>query len=138
MEIREIDRFNELAESCGNRYAAIKLVSKWARDFGIEFKDCHILESRLIQWVITGKCPYVEEELQKRRIVPNEDKINEVLCWVSDKSITNEVRYLYKESVHHRRLLTCNNNKLSKGQISRVNVLLRMTWFYTSNKEKGE
>jgi len=128
MEIREIDRFNELAESCGNRYLAVNWIAKWTRSLGNSYKDYQILESKLLTWAITGHCPYIESELEKRRVVTSYDKLEEFLCWVSDERVKTCVKEAYRQSVKGRKLTLVNSDKLNKYEISRANILLRMFW----------
>ena len=136
MVIKELERFQELAESFGNKYLAVKLVSFWARDLGIENKDYHIIESKLIEWVITGKCPYTEKQLERRKVLEDPDGVEEFLCWVSDKRVSDYVKCLYKKSVRCRHLILCQgDNTLTQGQIRRINILIRMLWWFTSTKE---
>lgn len=135
MVTKDLDRFQELEESCGSRYLAVQFISKWARGFGQEYKRYSIAESKLIQWVISGKCPYTEAQLLHRTIVSNDDGLEDFLCWVSDEEIQNEVKHLYKLSIKHKHLVYCKRADFTNGQVSRTNVLLRMFWFSSLNKE---
>lgn len=129
MGIEELVRFNELAESCGNKYLAIKFISYNARMLGHETREYHLVDSKLIDWVLHGKCPYNSEEMLHRRIVENTDNVEEFLSWVEDTEVKDEVKRLYKLSVNKHYLMCCDNNNLSPGKVSRVNVLLRMLWY---------
>lgn len=133
MNLHNLERFKELERSCGNRYLAIRFISTNARDLGQDNQDYHISESYLIEWVLTGKCPYTEQELARRKEVhENVDNINEYLSYVDDEDIRDEVRKLYKTSVQTKHLTYCTNKALSRGRRSRVNVLLRMIWYHFS------
>lgn len=130
MKIEDIDRFNQLAESCGNRYLAVTWVANWARNLGKQYADYHIQESKLLDWVITGHCPYTDSQLESRRQNSmGESIIESVLEWVTDVDVKNEVRELYKKSVKSRKLITSENTNLSLGQQTRTNILLRMIWY---------
>lgn len=132
MEIKDLDRFRELAESCGNQYLAINLISRWARELGDQYADCQIDESKLLQWVITGHCPYLESELAYRRIRNDDSTLNDILEWVTDNEISDEVRDLYRLSVKQKHIVYCIRADFNQSQIDRVNILLRMAWYSTS------
>lgn len=134
MAIEDILRFNEFAESVGNRYLASKIIAKWARELGKEYKDYYIVESKLLQWVVTGRCPYVEAELESRKIETDYDRVKDFLSWVMDEEVFEEVISLYKESVRHQHLQRCDNTKMNSSRRSRVNILLRMIWYSSSIK----
>jgi hypothetical protein len=129
MKIEDLDRFNELAESCGNRYLAVTWVANCARNLGKQYADYHIPESKLLDWVITGHCPYTDSQLERRRQNQIDESIIEsVLEWVTDADVESEVRRLYKKSVKSRKLITSENTNLSPGQQTRTGILLRMIW----------
>lgn len=138
MVIEDLNRFAELARSLGNDYLAIKLVSEWSRALGQDNSEYQIAESKLLQWVITGHCPYIESELATRRYRLDPDNIDELLVWVSDEEIANEVRYLYKQSVKHHKLSICQRKDFSNGRKSKTNILLRMIWYSNITKGKEE
>lgn len=135
MEIEDLNRFNQLAESCGNRYLAVQLVAKWSRALFKETSQYHLLESKILTWVLTGHCPYVESQLNSRVVNHDDDYINEILEWVTDEDVVEEVQKLYKQSIHNHKLLECSNENLLSGQKSRANVLLRMIWYSNISKE---
>lgn len=132
MVTKDFNRFDELAESCGNRYLAVRFIAKYSRSLGKQYHEYHIFESKLIQWVITGRCPYIESDMLKRKIHIDDDKVEDFLSWVTDIEVADEVIKLYKKSVNRKHLLICNNNRLGQSRKSRVNVLLRMLWYSTS------
>lgn len=134
MGIPDVMRFNEFAKSVGNRYLATQLISQWARELGKEYKDYYIVESKLLQWVLTGRCPYVESELEARRFYTDHDKAEDFLAWVSDKEVREEVLELYKQSARNHHLLRCDNKSLGESRRARVNILLRMLWYSSSTK----
>lgn len=129
MVIDDLYTFDELSKSLGSRYLAVTFIAKQSRRLAETNKDYKILESKLIQWVITGNCPYTESQLNSRKIVSNNSEIDELLCWVNDKDVVDEVRRLYKLSVQNRTLIMCENSSLSIGKTNRVNILLRMAWY---------
>ena len=137
MVIKDLKRFDEFARSFGNRYLAVRLISKWARELGQKFSEYSILESRLLAAVLDGRCFYSEEELAIRKKPTTDDHIEEFLEWVIDDDIVAEVKNLYKQSIKNRKLTECSNPNFSSGQIARTNVLLRMIW-YSADTEKGD
>lgn len=137
MVIKDLERFEELAKSCGNHYLAIRWISQWARELGSEYSDYQISESKLLEWVVSGKCPYLENQLEARRVICTDDGISDFLEWVMDDEIVDEVKSLYKQSVRKHKLQTCKRTDFNQYRISRTNILLRMIW-YSTNKRKGE
>ena len=129
MVTEDLYRFEQIANSVGNRYSAVQYIALQARKLGIAKRDYHIFESKLIQWVLTGSCPYTESEMERRRIASDYDGLSALLEWVDDKEVNKEVRTLYSESVRNRRLTYCERTDLSKGKVTRVNILLRMAWY---------
>ena len=129
MEINDLYLVKELENRCGNRYLAVKFLYSAARKLGKKKKEYHISESKLIQWVISGECPYTDAQLELMRRNTDDDCLNETLSWVSDKEVADRVRMLYRESVRNRRLTYCNDKEVSEGRITRINVLLRMIWY---------
>lgn len=125
----KLDRFKELADSCGNTYLAVRWVAQWCRALGAEYKNYHICESKLLTWVVTGHCPYVKSQLEVRRKIIDDDGINEFLEWVTDDEIIDEVHELYKKSVKQHHLVECTRNDFSDGRRGRANILLRMIWY---------
>lgn len=130
-------RFKQFAESCGNNYLAIKIISKWTRELGNKFSEYRISESKLLETVLSGKCFYTEYEMMKRRSSNDDDHIEDFLSWVVDDEVVDEVKYMYAKSISIRRLAKCRRDDLTPGQLSRVNILLRMIW-YSTGEEKGE
>lgn len=129
MVTEDLYRFEHLSEKLGNRYLAVRFISSSARSLGVEKKEYHIAESKLIQWILTGHCPYTEKQLQSRRAVSDDDGVDDFLSWVSDQDIVDEVKSLYKSSVKMHSIVYCKNNKFNQGQIDRINILLRMIWY---------
>lgn len=129
MNALHFKRFNDLVESCGNRYLAVRLVAQWARGFESQYPDSALMESKLIDWVVTGKCPYSNWELATRHRLDDDDELEELLCGVMDEDIVSEVRKMYKLSVRAGKLLLSTNKQLSVGELTRTNVLLRMVWY---------
>lgn len=136
MVIEDTVLFDKLAEQVGNKYAAVKLIASKARRLGKSFKDYRLFEAKLIQWVLTGECPYTEAQMQSKRILNNRDELDEVLCWVSDREVSDEVRRCYIKSIRNKELYTCEREDMSYGKVTRVNVLLRIAWL--SNLEEKE
>ena len=130
MEIKDLFAFKELETKCGNRYLAIKYLSDSARKLGKQYKEYHISESKLIQWALTGRCPYSENHMW-RRLHANDDGLDEFLIWITDTEIADEVKRCYKQSVRNRCLTLCEDNYFSQSQLDRINVLLRMAWYST-------
>ena len=132
MVIDDLYNFDKLVEACGNRYLAVMFLSESARKLGEEKKEYHISESKLLQWVLTGHCPYSEAQLELMKEKRSNEGLDTILCWVTDKQVTNEVRFLYKKSVRNHKLTYSNNTNLSASKCDRVNILLRMIWYSTT------
>ncbi len=131
MVINDSKRFDEFAKSCGNRYLAVRVIAKWARDLGEKFSEYNISESKLLEIVLNGKWYYTDAEMAQRRTVSDDDHIQEFLEWTLDDLIVEEVKYLYKKSIQNRGLQLCTNPYLTQGQRSKTNILLRMIWYST-------
>lgn len=130
MVIKDLDKFNELEQLCGNRYLAVQFIIRCTRQLEKKYLGCGLNTSKLIEWVITGESPYTLQEIEKRRLIwQDTNELVEFLCWISDEEVSEEVKKCYKLSLNNHHLTLCCNSKLSEGTRSRVNVLLRMVWF---------
>ena len=131
MEIHDLDRFNKLAEAVGNRYQAIMFLSDTARCLGRKYACYRLSESALLEWVITGTCPYSKAAMERRKIISEDvDHIDEYLEYVDDDTVQAVVRKLYKQSINEHHLILCKDENLSSGRRSRINILLRMIWYH--------
>ena len=131
MVINDSRRFDEFAKSCGNKYLAVRVIAKWARDLGEKFNEYNISESKLLEIVLNGKWYYSEYEMMQRKTVNDADHIQDFLEWVMDDSVVEEVKYLYQKSVKNKGLQLCTNPYFTQGQRSKTNILLRMIWYST-------
>lgn len=131
MVIDDLHSFDRLVEACGNKYLAVVFISEAARRLGQQRKEYQISESKLIQWILTGTCPYTDIQLEMRKKPKDDESLNRLLCWVIDKQVADEVRCLYRKSIHEQRLIYSHNASLSQSRIDRVNILLRMIWYST-------
>ena len=138
MVIHDLDKFEELATRCGNRYLAIQIVAKAARQFTSNHKEYSLNESKVIQWILTGDCPYTPKQLADRKYINSRSEIDEILCWVSDSEVAEEVRKMYKKSVRSAKLQLSTNSALSNSQLDRANILLRMAWYSTGEEENNK
>ena len=129
MDLSDLDRMKDLERSCGNRYLAVNFIADAARSLGKQMKDYQIMESKLIEWVIKGKCPYTEQQLDRMKYNASDHTVDSYLEWVSDQSVSNAVRKAYKQSLRNRKLTLCEDSSLSKPRLDRTNILLRMIWF---------
>lgn len=129
MVIDDLYNFDKLVEACGNRYLAVMFISESARKLGQQRKEYRISESKLIQWILTGNCPYTDNQLESMKIKQCDEGVETILCWVSDKEVAKEVKFLYKRSVHNHKLVYSTNTKLGQNRIDRANILLRMIWY---------
>lgn len=130
MELCELEKLKQIEEACGNKYLAIKILSKKTRELGKQNRVYHISESKLLQWILTGECPYSTAELDLRKMVSeNVDNINEYLAYVDDEEVCDIVRELYKTSIRNRHLTYYTDKSISPGRVSRINILLRMIWY---------
>ena len=136
MVTKDFERFNEFSHSCGNTFLAVRTVAKWARDLGIKFHEYHISESKLIQMIISGGCYYTDAEMLKRRTYSDDDHIDDILNWVIDDDIVAEVKRLYRSSIKERHLTSCDSDRFTKGQTSKINILLKMIWYSTSDRKE--
>ena len=132
MVIDDLYTFEELVKACGNRYLATMFISESARRLGHIKKEYHISESKLIQWVLTGQCPYTDRQLERMKESISDDGLSSMLCWVTDKDVAESVKRLYSESIQRRRLRECADSTMPQGKIDRINILLRMIWYSTT------
>lgn len=131
MNISDLATFQHFENAFGNKYLAVKMLAKICRKLGAEKSDYHISESKLMQWVLTGDCPYSKKEMDIRKLISdNIDDINEYLSYVDDEEIQETVKLLYKKSVRLHCLQTCTDKCISPGKRSRINILLRMIWYH--------
>lgn len=131
MVTTEFEAFNKIEQACGNRYMAIMLLAKAARNLGNKFHSACICESKLIQWILTGSCPYSKSKLETRKIISETiDDIEDQLEFVDDEIVRQEVIKQYKQSIKNKRLTLCNNTDISEGKTARINILLRMIWYH--------
>lgn len=130
MVIHDLDRFNNIAEACGNRYVAIQLIAKAARSLGQATRHYSISESKLLEWIITGSCPYSQKSLERRQVFNEKlDDVMDILCYVTDQIVIDEVTVCYRNSIRHRKLTLCKREDISKHRVNRINILLRMIWY---------
>lgn len=129
METLNLCEFNKLAEACGNRYVAIKWLSSETRRLFAKNRNYSLLESRVLTWALTGTCPYSRFELERRNISHKVDHIDELLEFVLDEDVCNEVRTFYKISVKNKQLTLCDRVDLGESRLERTNILLRMAWY---------
>lgn len=128
MGIQDLSRFNILSEACGSRYVAVRWLAKAARQLGTEYSDYELLESKLLTWLITGQCPYTTYEMDMRKLLRKVDTIDDLLEYVTDEEVEEQVRLFYRKSIRNKRLTLCDNDDLGSSRLSRVNILLRMAW----------
>lgn len=130
MEILNNAQFNEFAEACGNRYLALQLFSEAVRKLESQYAECRIPESKFLTWVLTGQAPYSESKLEYRRYMNSKaSEIDNILCQILDKRISDKVTLYYKRSVRNRHLTLCEDDKLSQPELDKINILLRMIWY---------
>lgn len=130
MVISDYTRFREIESAFGNKYVAAMAIAKASRKLGEETTTCHISESKLIQWVLTGNCPYSQSELDVRRAVSEKiDNLDQYLEFVGDEIVRQKVIEYYKQSVRKHKIWYCSEEQISKGKQARINILLRMIWY---------
>lgn len=129
MVIDDVRRFEEISSVVGNRYQAVNLISKMARKLGRANSDYQISEPQLIQWVLTGECPYTKSQLELRRLVAKNCDLDDILAWVDDLEVCRAVETTYSESLKQRKLLEFIDNGLGTFRTQRVNILLRIAWY---------
>lgn len=132
MILADVARFDEFAESLGNRYLAVKVIARWARDLGMKFNEYHISESKLIEIILNGKY-YSEAEMAQRRDAFKCDNIDDFLEWVIDDRIVKEVKHLYKKSICNKKLELCTNPDFSSGEVAKINILIKLIMYSTDD-----
>lgn len=130
MEIQHSEQFEKIAKACGNRYTAIKWLARRTRELEEKTKDYHIAESKMITWALTGQCPYSDVQLERRKHLAKVDHLSEILEFVTDKEVKDEVITFYKLSVRQKGLQLCDRVELGSSRLSRINILLRMAWYH--------
>ena len=134
MVTNDLKKLHKIEEACGNRYLAINMLSKSTRNLSNKTKDYHLLDSKLLEWVITGNAPYSTEILELRKLrYSTIDDLEDILLEVSDEEVVEAVKHSYSVSINNRKLTLCTDSSLSKAKQSRANILLRMIW-YNFNK----
>lgn len=129
MVIDDLYNFDKLVEACGNRYLAVMFISESARKLGQQQSKYQISESKLIQWILTGECPYTEVQLAARKKREIDEGVDLILCWVYDAEVVTEVKKCYKKSVNRQKLIYATSHNLPQSKIDRINILLRMIWY---------
>ncbi len=134
MATHDLNRFLEIEKACGNKYLAINMLSRSTRELSQNSQEYHLLDSKLLEWVVTGQAPYSDEilELRKQKYEILDD-LDDLLVEVSDEEVVDTVKMNYKLSVQNKKLTLKINPLLSKSEQSRANILLRMIW-YNFNK----
>lgn len=124
--LQDLKLFDTFARKLGNRYVASLCIAKLSRQYSNQLPG-PVIESKLAHWVLTGQDP------NKLRIRPRRDPdidfMEDLLCFIDDKAVCDEVRYCYKASIRNRHLIYSCNTNLSKYQQDRVSILLRMCWY---------
>lgn len=120
--------FQKIEEACGSRYVAIQWVVKETRRLEHLTRHYNIPESKMITWALTGQCPYSKNQLQYRKISKKTDHLDDLLEYVLDEEVKQQVFTFYKLSVKSKRLQLCDRVDLGESRLSRVNILLRMAW----------
>lgn len=126
MLIQDLNLFNKLAESLGNRYAAVWYVSYLARKLASTL-PLYIIESYLIHWVLSGEDL---SEIRTKTHCPADVRFMEdVLSWVEDNAVCDAVREMYAESVREHHLIYKSAGLLDAPRQDRAKILLRMIWY---------
>lgn len=120
--------FNKIAEVVGNRYVAARYLAKQARRFAKKVPGS-IIESRLFDWILTGKHP--DEVPCNPKIDPDLRYLEELICYVLDEDVKDAVRKCYSKSCRHNHLIYHSEANLDEYQRQRVSILLRMIWYET-------
>ena len=131
------DSFDELARNIGNRYAAVRFISKQTHKLSIRY-HYEIIDSQLISWILTGIKPksvirYESQIKIENRIRSLSDReitsvLDEILCYVDDSNICDSVRcsIIKSKELHH--LIYVYKNIQNESQMARVRILTRMVW----------
>ncbi len=117
---------------CGNRYLAVKFISRCSRKLS-ESLPKWIIESRLITWALTGEDPDVSKYVNANLDI-DVMEMEDALCYISDEEIKYCVRRSYKESVHRHHLIYVYKQSMDEERRARVRVIVRILWYMTSRR----
>lgn len=121
--------FDELVDKCGNRYLAVKFISKKARFLDSKLAKS-VLISKLMTWVLTGKEIDIESNINNLyKLNPDLIVMENYLEFVGDESVKRQVRKSYIASVRNRHLVYDTSEGLNRYKQNRANILLRMIWY---------
>lgn len=122
------DKFNKLADVFGSNYAAIRYLANSARQ--LMLKDTtQLLDSQALTWAITGEKPVTKHINITLLDKYNINKLEDVLCYVDDEDVCQDVRTSYEESLKSKHLIYCCNRTTNEYQQARVRVLVRIIWY---------
>lgn len=129
MDLSEQRMFDELVDKCGNRYLAVKFISKKARFLDSKLAKS-VLISKLMTWVLTGKEIDIESNINNLyKLNPDLIVMENYLEFVGDESVKRQVRKSYIASVRNRHLVYDTSEGLNRYKQNRANILLRMIWY---------
>lgn len=129
MDLSEQRMFDELADKCGNRYLAVKFISKKARFLDSKLAKS-VLISKLMTWVLTGREIDIESNINNLyKLNPDLIVMENYLEFVEDESVKRQVRKSYIASVRNRHLVYDTSEGLNRYKQNRANILLRMIWY---------
>lgn len=121
-------------QHCDNPYSVVITIADIAREKANTFgKDCHILESDALTWVIQGVEPSYIKEYKKGKIMSktnrNQAILNDELCYIDDKLVKESVRDSIIASIKEHKLVFIYSDSLDcEFRKSRVRILCRMIW----------
>lgn len=131
MSLKDDAHIREYIQRCDSPFAVVNKIAQLARE---KEQDCnnHILHSEAITWVVQGVEPAKRDKdtfSKLPSVVKNENKLNEVLCYIDDTDICKAVRESFITSKHNKFLTFIYNDIADEPRKCRVRVLTRMLWY---------
>lgn len=119
--------FEELASTCGSRYAAVMYIAKTARKLALRGK--RVSDSALVKWAISGEEPKGYDNQYIKRL-DDSDILSayDILSYVDDQEIVDAVLLSYRTSIK-KHMLTFADNNLDDIRNTRARILTRMVWY---------
>lgn len=121
--------WDKLVKRYGNEYQAVIALANLARGRAAHV-DHHILDSEVIEWVLTGIPPKaIQNEVDK----PPSDKsqyIREILGQIQDSDILHSVKSSLRISAQNAALCYVYAEGTNKYQQQRVRIICNMIWSY--------
>ena len=114
-----------------NPYEMSMFLSILNRNICINYKRC-VVGSEVFSWILTGKEPknikkYLRDALSDKSYV--DEYIDEVLCYIDDSEVSEDVRLSLIKSLKKNYLLyNYKNTRKNDFKKSRVRILTKIFW----------